>query len=346
MFKEILIHPDTELNEAIESLDKAKQKILLVCNNKNKLLGTVTDGDIRRALIKSKSLSIKIKNIMNKNYIYCLASDDQKTIKNKLFNHSLKHIPILNKKKEIKGIKSIKDFYNNDQLDNYVIIMAGGFGKRLQPLTNNLPKPMIQINGIPVLEIILKRFIDQGFKNFIFTVFYKKDKIIKYFKNGKNWNVNIDYISEDMPLGTAGSLSMFKKNFFKKPVIVTNGDLLTKFDYRSLIENHILNKNKFTVCVKKFDLKVEYGVVKIEKNKIKKIDEKPVEQFFANAGIYLINPELINKLKKNLYLDMPSFINKLVKDNIKIDFFPMYESWIDIGQKAEYEKAKRTFLKN
>jgi NDP-sugar pyrophosphorylase family protein len=221
--------------------------------------------------------------------------------------------------------------------------MAGGFGKRLHPLTVDTPKPLLPVGNRPILETILMQFIEAGFHNFYISIYYKADMIRKHFGDGSNWGVTIKYVHEDRPLGTAGSLGMLPQDIEKLPVLMMNGDLLTKVDFIQLLNFHNEQKSIATMCVRKYDFEVPYGVVTIENVNIQSIVEKPLQKFFVNAGIYILEPELISSVDGLSYIDMPNLLERQIKQGEKINAFPIHEYWLDIGRIEEYEQARKYY---
>jgi NDP-sugar pyrophosphorylase family protein len=207
-------------------------------------------------------------------------------------------------------------------------------------LTENTPKPLLKIGGRPIIENIIRQFIDHGFYEFYISTHYKSEQIREYFKNGSQYGANIHYIYEDSPLGTAGSLGLLPKDISELPIIVMNGDLLTKVDFNNLLDFHDSSGNDATMCVREYDIQVPFGVVDINEGRIEKIREKPVHKFFVNAGIYVLNNELIKKVDGKSYLDMPDFLENELK-NKGINAFPIHEYWLDIGRIEEYTKANQ-----
>jgi NDP-sugar pyrophosphorylase family protein len=218
--------------------------------------------------------------------------------------------------------------------------MAGGFGTRLHPLTKNTPKPLLKVGVKPILETIIEQFINYGFHNFYISTHFKSEQIRDYFKNGELHNISIKYLHEDTPLGTAGSLGLLPNNLPDLPMIVMNGDLLTKVDFQHLLDFHGNHNCEATMCVREYDFQVPYGVVEIDNYKIKKIKEKPVHKFFVNAGIYVLSRNLINKVDGKSYLDMTDFLEKELSSDGVCPFL-IHEYWLDIGRIDEYEKANR-----
>jgi NDP-sugar pyrophosphorylase family protein len=218
--------------------------------------------------------------------------------------------------------------------------MAGGFGTRLYPLTKNTPKPLLKVGNKPLLEIIIEQFISCGFHNFYVSTHFKSEQIRDYFKDGKSYNVSIKYVHEDVPMGTAGSLGLLPNNLTNLPIIVMNGDLLTRVDFKNLLDFHSKHNSKATMCVREYDFEVPYGVVEVDNYSVKDIKEKPVHSFFVNAGIYVLNRSLIDKVDGKSYLDMTDFLEKEL-NNGGVNAFPVHEYWLDIGQIDEYERANR-----
>lgn len=339
-WKEIVLASHRTIKTAIKMINSSEFKIILVISKNKKLIGTVTDGDIRRYfLYDSGNLSNPISKIMSKKPIFSNESSSDSNILKKMVELKLNYIPIVNKNKNIIGLKTKELLTNKEVHENPVLLMAGGFGKRMMPLTRSVPKPLLKINDMPILEIIINKFIKYGFKNFYISTFYKSELIKKYFSNGKKWNVNIKYLEEKKPLGTAGALQLLPKKDIKLPVFVINGDVLTNVNFRDLLDSHTKKNIDATVCVREQSVKSEFGIVKINRGILKKIDEKPINKFLINAGIYVIDINSIPKLKKNTYVDMPSLLNEMVDKKKKINTYFLYEDWLDIGHISEYNKA-------
>ena len=337
----IILSPSDSISEAIENINNNSYGIVLVTNKQNKLIGTITDGDIRRGLINHVSIDAPIKNIMCKNPRTALYNSSNKDILNLFSKYGIMHIPLIDENNQIKDIKTLKNLFLKNEHDNPVFIMAGGFGKRLQPLTNSTPKPMLNINGKPILEIILSQFIDYNFNNFYISTYYKSEKIKSYFKNGEMLNVSIKYIDEDKPLGTAGALRLLPFQSFSSPIVMMNGDLITKVNIETFLKYHNENQNEITIGATKYEFEVPYGVIDTHDNNFKSIIEKPKRNFFINAGIYIIEPEIVETIQKGKSIDMPTWINKMYGDNKKISIFPIFEYWVDIGNKSELDKVKQ-----
>ena len=255
--------------------------------------------------------------------------------------NSISQIPIFTKDNELIGLEISQDLLPNSSkllIPNYALLMAGGKGTRLKPITNDCPKPLLPINGKPILEIILEQCINSGIRNFYISVHYLSEKIINYFGDGSKWNVNIEYLKENIPLGTAGALKLLPNNL-KNPIIVINGDVLTKTNFREILKYHSDNNADITICAREHKLSSPYGVIKVQGIKFKSMIEKPSFSQLVNAGIYVVNPNVIKKIKPNQYLDMPELINLNQKSKKNIIVYPVHEYWIDIGKPESLNKA-------
>jgi dTDP-glucose pyrophosphorylase/predicted transcriptional regulator len=339
-WKKILIKPDDSLEYAIKTLHDGGCRITLVVDEYNKLLGTVTDGDIRRALINKLEMDSEISLVMNDQPIKASNSSSRKELLSLMSSKSLLHLPIVDENGVLTGLETMQHLIENPSYDNLVFIMAGGFGERLHPLTKNTPKPLLRVGNKPILETIINQFINHGFHNFYISTHFKSELIKDHFKNGDQYGVSIQYIHEETPLGTAGSLGLLPNNIPDLPIVMMNGDLLTKVDFKHLLEFHNGNDADATMCVREYDFQVPYGVVEIDDCRIKEIKEKPIHKFFVNAGIYVLNRNLIQKVDGKSYLDMTDFLEGEI-DNGRVDAFPIHEYWLDIGHMEEYKRANK-----
>ena len=226
--------------------------------------------------------------------------------------------------------------------NNPVVFMAGGRGSRLHPLTEVCPKPLLKVGDKPILETILDGFIEQGFRRFYISVNYRADMIIEYFGDGSNWNAEINYLRETIPLGTAGSLGLLTPRP-ELPILVINGDILTKADYGQLLNFHLKNNMGATVCIKEQFYQIPYGVVTFSNNRLLQLDEKPIQKFFINAGIYILNPEVLNYISQGSCIDITDLIKILLESGHQIAVFPIREYWLDIGRINDFERANMEF---
>ena len=345
-WKAAILDEQFSIRDAIKNLNKTALQLCFITKNK-KFIGTVTDGDIRRALIKGLTLNEKIKKIINRKPVYIFYSDLSKInyikkIKKKFSSHL---IPILNKKYEVVDILvDEKKYLNLKKNDCEMVIITGGKGKRLMPLTKNKPKALIKVFGKPILENIILKAKDEGISEFSLITNHFHKKIKNFFKDGKKYNVNINYFREISPLGTAGGLSLIKnKKNKKKYLIITNCDIVTNLNYLDLLEFHKKNKNKVTIASRFFKLNNPYGVIKInKKNQISEIQEKPIEKHLISAGVYIMNYENLKFLKQRQKIDMTDLINTLIQKKIKIGTCLIHENWLDIGSKNDLKKIRNS----
>ena len=328
-----IIHKDKKVFHAIEKITKSRIKILFIVDEKKKLLCSISSGDLRRSILKKVDLNEKVKNIMFSRPKYFFKKPENVSILKDLIC-----APIVNKKKQI--IDFIHNNRPTNDRDNTVFLMAGGKGIRLLPLTKKIPKPLLKIKGIPIIEKIIINFRKQGFKNFLISVNYLGYKIKKYLGKGEKLNVNIDYIEEKFFLGTAGSLSLVDYKKTKFPIIVTNSDLITEIDYVNLIKYHNKKKSDLTICGKNKIFQIPYGEILQKSEKVNKIIEKPNIAHIINAGVYVLSKNIVKKIKKNKKLMMNDYISHQITKNKKVFCYPVYENWIDIGNKIDYEINK------
>ncbi|MEK4885938.1 nucleotidyltransferase family protein [Bacillus sp. FSL W8-0223] len=341
-WKELLVPPSTSIIETMKNIDNTAAQIALVVDDDFRLLGTVTDGDIRRGILRGISLDDRVTKVMNKNPITMKKGTSKQAIKKIFQEKKLRQLPILNKNNQVVDVIFSDVLFDSLSFDNWVVLMAGGLGTRLLPLTENIPKPMLTVGTKPILQTILESFIEHGFHRFYFSVNYKREIIKDYFGNGLEWGVTIQYLDENQRLGTAGALSLFTEKP-TKPIIVMNGDILTKINFQQLLQFHEESESMATMCVREYQLQIPYGVVRTEGTRLCSIEEKPIERHFVNAGIYVLNPEVLNYIPENQYFDMPSLFELLIKRQEKTNVFPIREYWLDIGKIPDFEKANLEF---
>jgi dTDP-glucose pyrophosphorylase len=340
--KKIIILPNTKIHEAIEIIDRNSLQIAVVANEDGKLLGTVTDGDVRRGILKGISLDRPVCEIMNPHPVTIPILNDRNSILNILKANKVRHLPVVDEKGNIIGIERLDELLTDSHSDNWVVVMAGGLGKRLEPLTNDCPKPMLKIGDKPILETILQQFVRQGFSKFCFSVNYKSEQIRDYFGDGSKWGVEIHYIDETNRMGTAGSLSLFPFET-KKPILIINGDILTKLSFEQLVDFHMEHQAKATIAVTTYDYQVPYGVIKANRDRLVGFEEKPVYASFINGGIYVLNPEVLSDIPRNSYFDINSLFEAMLENKEPVCIFPIREYWIDIGGMKDFHQASKDF---
>lgn len=337
--EKILIGPDMQIQRAIEIIDIGSQQIALVVDADRKLLGTVTDGDIRRGLIRGVSLSRPVDQIMNSRPITIPEIKDHESILNIMRVNKLRHLPVVDAAGILIGIEKLDDLLQTPKRENWIVIMAGGLGTRLRPLTDSCPKPMLEIGGKPILATMMEELIKQGFDHFCLSVNYRAQNIVDYFGDGSKWGIMLEYIHEDYPMGTAGSLRLFHQET-DKPIIIVNGDILTKLSFDQLLNFHEKRKACATVAVAAYDFKVDYGVVRVDKDMLVGFEEKPVFTSFINAGIYVLSPKTLKNLPDKSCLDMNQLLEGMLRNSERVCAFPIREYWTDIGKMSDFNQAK------
>lgn len=340
-WKKVILDVNNSMLDAIEVLNKEALRIVLIVDKDQKLIGTVTDGDIRRALISHKSMDTLLSEIMNRKPTSISSNASDEDVLMIMKEKDILQFPVIDSDGRVVGLKNIQNTISNKKHDNTVFLMAGGFGTRLKPLTDETPKPLLRIGKSPILEIIIEQLIASGFHNFVISTHYKAQMLKDYFGNGSKWNVNISYVYEHHPLGTAGALGLIKMSEKKLPILIMNGDLLTKIDFSSLLEYHKNQSGVATMCVREYDLTIPYGVVESTNQVLESIEEKPVHKFFVNAGIYILEQSLLIDLDGNTRIDMTTLLSNQVKNERKVNVFPLHEYWLDIGQIEHYEQANK-----
>ena len=343
--KNLFIHKYATISETLKQIDKSGQRHLIVTEKNNKLLGVIADGDLRRAILKKKKLSSKITNIFNKKPLFFYENDLLiKIAKRRMEEKGIFFAPIVNKKKTVVNFLNIIDNSSKKNTkktkDRYpILIMAGGKGKRLEPFTSILPKPLIPINDRTIIENIIDTFTENNLNNFFISINFKGKIIESYFDDLKK-NYKIKFVREKKPLGTAGAIK-FIRNQVKSNFFVTNSDIILNIDYNDLIEFHKKNKNIITVVVAAKEYIIPYGSCEInQKGYLVKIKEKPSYNFLVSTGLYLFNKKIFKLIKKNEKLEMDKLIETAIKNDCKIMVYPTTEkSWIDVGQWDEYKKA-------
>lgn len=333
---------DASIEEAIKVLDEGALRSAFILDVDSTLLGIVTDGDVRRALLQHIPLSDNVATIMSANPVVAHADDSKEIIASKLRNHGHLCIPFVDDDMRMIDIETLQNMLFKPRHANTVVLMAGGIGSRLRPLTDDCPKPLLKVGGKPLLEIIVEKFIEDGFSNFLISINYKGDMIRSHFGDGSQWGVIIDYIEEDERLGTAGALSLIEKP--ELPFIVMNGDLLTSLNMGQLLDFHLNQETKATMCVRKYEQKVPYGVVNCDKQRLLSIEEKPIQQMFINAGIYVLDPEALNRMPVSKYMDMTELFDELIEKESSVAIFPIREYWLDIGRVEDFETAHGAYL--
>lgn len=339
-WKSSLLPEDATVGEAVQVLDRSKHQIVLVSSSGGVLKGTITDGDIRRGLLRGVNLNSSLQSVINSTpfVLPCGIETNQalKIMKDK----GLRHIPIVDSLGMVVGVHTLKELLENSMSrPNKMIIMAGGQGIRLRPHTEHCPKPLLLVGGKPILKHIIERANAEGIENFIIATHYLGHMIEEYFSDGSSMNVSIEYLRENSPLGTAGALSMLDSQIVA-PFLVTNGDVLTEIKYTELLDYHLTFDSVATMAVRLQEYQNPFGVVHVNGVDIIGFEEKPVSRNYINAGIYVLNPVVLNFLKQGEECSMPALFERLQQSGLRTIVYPMHEPWLDIGRPSDLERAR------
>lgn len=338
-WKNILINQHECIRNALKTIDSEALRIALVVNEDMDLVGVVTDGDIRRGLLKNLTLDDSVSAVMNPTPLTIPVGTSRKDAKKLMHSKGILAIPVVDGKKVV-ALETLHSFSQLHKYEHPVFLMAGGFGTRLKPLTDNCPKPLLKVGDKPILEILLQSFIRAGFVNFYVSTHYLPEMIQAHFGDGSKWNVKITYVHEDTPLGTGGALGLLPETTPDLPLIVINGDVLTNVDFERVLEFHLKHAPAATMCVRDYEYQVPFGVIEGDGNRITGMVEKPVHRFFVNAGIYVISADLRKSVQSNQYLDMPSLLESSISVGQDVLMFPVHEYWLDIGRIDDFNKAQ------
>ncbi|MFT5871848.1 MAG: dTDP-glucose pyrophosphorylase [Clostridium sp.] len=338
------IGENSTIKEAMVVINKNLTGGALVVNENNELVGTITDGDIRRAMLKGLSIYEGIESTYFKKFKFVTEGHSKKKAKEYMLSNKIRQVPVIDKNRKLIDLYFLDDIISYDKKDNIIFILAGGLGTRLRPLTETVPKPMLTIGDKPILELIIEQFKEYGFRNFIISLNYKGEIIEEYFKTGIEFGVNIEYIKETKRLGTAGSIALAKKKL-KQPFIVINGDILTGIDFDKFLNHHMKNNFNVTVGVRNYEINVPYGVLVTDNMIIESLEEKPTYKFHINGGVYALNPEVIKYIQEGEVYNMTDLIEDVINNDDKPGIYEITEYWKDIGQIEDYTKANRDIHK-
>lgn len=336
-----VIAPTAPLMTALERINGANAQIALVADAEGRLLGTVTDGDVRRAILAGHALDVPVQDIMKRNPIVGRPEFTDQIFLNLMREHSVHQLPVVDQDGRLVDLILLDELIS-EQADYWVVLMAGGLGSRLRPLTENTPKPMLKVGSRPILETILGNLIEAGCRRFFISVNYLGTQIEDHFGDGSAFGVQIDYLREPQQLGTAGALSLLPETP-SHPLIVMNSDVLTKIDYRSLLRFHKEHDAPATMCVRPHEVTVPYGVANIDGHQLQSIDEKPTHKFFINAGIYVLSPQSLDLIPREQKFDMTDLFNKVIETGQPPAVFPVQEYWIDVGRMEDFTRAELEF---
>ena len=343
--KKYLIRTGESIHRVIQCIDSNRKGIALVVDGDCKLVRTVTDGDIRRAILAGVDLAVPVSDLMEfkaqspyHRPITASVGTSRNQLQLLMAKHSIRHIPLLDDKRRVIDLYTMEDNIPDTTLEMAAVVMAGGYGTRLSPLTDETPKPMLPIGGRPILEWIVEGLQQAGIRKITLTTHYKSKLIVDHFGNGHRFGVDLEYVDEEKLSGTAGPLRLVPA--WHHPLLVINGDILTRVNFKAMLHYHQDHQADMTIAVFEYQLQVPYGVVDIEGVNVRRVTEKPAQRLFVNAGIYLLEPLVREHLLQQEYYNMTDLIACLLGDGRSVVSFPVREYWIDIGQHADYERAQ------
>ena len=326
-----ILPADATIQQAIRNLSEVAIKIVLVVNEAGELEGTISDGDIRRGLLKGLDLNSPIASVIHRNALVVPPEMGRDLVMQLMVANKIQQIPVVDEHRHVLGLHLWDEITAAPVRPNLMVIMAGGMGARLRPHTENCPKPLLPVAGKPMLEHIIERAKLEGFSHFVLAIHYLGNMIEDYFGNGERLGVRIDYLREQSPLGTAGALSLLNPQP-DAPFVVTNGDVITDIRYGELLDFHIRHHAAATMAVRVHEWQHPFGVVQTQGVEIIGFEEKPVARSHINAGVYVLTPDALSLLIENAHCDMPTLFERLQAQAKRTVAYPMHEPWLDVGR--------------
>lgn len=334
----LFVYKNYSIRQVLQSIDLGARGIALLVNEDETLIGTITDGDVRRAILKGISLEASVENVVHYNPISVNQSMTREEIKDIIIKKAIKDIAIVDNNNKVIDLISINDILLPQGKENPVVIMAGGLGTRLKDLTKEIPKPMLKVGEDPILQHTINNFKQYGYNKILLSVNYKSEIIENYFQDGFAYGVKINYIKETKRLGTAGGIRL-GKDYINMPFFVINGDIFTNLNVENMMRFHMENQFDITVGTRKHSFQIPYGVVETKDNDINEIKEKPVIDYLINGGVYCINPEVIDFIPEDGYFEITDLINICIKNGRKVGNYEIEDYWMDIGRIEDYVKV-------
>jgi dTDP-glucose pyrophosphorylase len=342
----LFISPDHSIRMAMICIDRGSCGIALVVDQERRLLGTITDGDVRRAVLAGTNLESPVNLLLDRKIstqypkpVTASPATERNTLIALMHEHVLRQIPILDNEGKVIDLVMMDDLIPTQDLPLQAVIMAGGLGTRLRPLTEDIPKPMLPIGGKPLMELVIEQLRQVGIRRVNITTHYKPEKISDHFGDGSAYGVELKYVNEDKPLGTGGALGLIDTP--TEPMLVINGDILTQVDFRAMLSYHQKHQAVMTIAVRQYDIKIPYGVIECEGSRVCTLKEKPQIHFLVNAGVYLLEPKVFEFIPNGEHFNMTDLIQWLLAADHLVASFPIIEYWLDIGQLADYEQAQK-----
>jgi dTDP-glucose pyrophosphorylase len=335
----LIVRPDDKIISAMKVLDAGGKQVALVVNDDRRLVATLTDGDVRRGLLNGIGLDDPVSKVMCANPITVRSGELPETMRQIMRRHGIHQIPILDADGVPCALGVFDEVEEPTARDTRVVLMAGGLGTRLRPLTEALPKPMLPVGDKPLLELIIQNFVAQGFRKFDISVNYRREAIQDYFGDGRQFGCHIEYVLEQDRMGTAGALSLLSERP-KEPFLVMNADLLTSANFSTMLDHHALHGAAATIGAREYTVEVPFGVVSCDGERLTGIVEKPVHRHLVNAGIYALSPGALDLLEPGRPTDMPDLLKKIMGSGEQVSVFPLREYWLDIGAFSDLERAR------
>lgn len=338
-------HVDATIKDALEIIDRGAIGLCLVVDDDGHLVTTITDGDIRRVMLAGvgfeQTIDVLLRDKVHSDHpspITASVDTDTETLLNSMLENDIRHIPLVDDTNKVVGIALLSQLLNEPSQPMSAVVMAGGFGKRLSPLTHNTPKPMLPVGEKPLLERTIEKLSSAGVREIKISTHYMHEKIRDHFGDGNAFGVELDYVHEDEPLGTAGALGLLARP--KHTTLIMNGDILSTLNHRHMLEFHTNHKADFTIAARHYEISVPYGVIEANGETVTSLKEKPKLSFFVNAGIYLAEPCVWDYIDTGRHMDMTDLVDRLIAEGTRVVSFPVHEYWLDIGRLDDYEQAQ------
>lgn len=338
IWRQVILPIDATIQQAIRNLNESSMKIVVVVNARGELEGTISDGDIRRGLLKGLDFNSPIDSIIHRNALVVPPALGRETVMQLMRVNKIQQIPVVDERQQVVGLHLWDEIASPPVRSNLMVIMAGGKGIRLRPFTENCPKPLVLVAGKPMLEHIIERGKLEGFRHFVLAIHYLGHMIEDYFGNGDRLGVRIDYLREQSPLGTAGALGLLKPRP-DAPFVVTNGDVLTDIRYGELLDFHMRHNASATMAVRLHEWQHPFGVVQTKGVEIVGFEEKPIARTHINAGVYVLEPDALSVLEEGGACDMPTLFERLQAKMKRTVAYPMHEPWLDVGRPDDLSLA-------
>lgn len=337
----LTIGPQTSLREVMAVIDQGAVEIALVVDGEGRLVATVTDGDVRRAILRGLALEAPVAEVSNRQFTAVGPDAASKEVLTLMLARSIKQVPVLSSDGQVLGLHVLPDLIGGvSERSQWAVVMAGGEGQRMRPLTENVPKPMLRVGNQLILGRIITQLVAYGFRRIFLSINYLGFKIEEHFGDGRRFGCTIEYLRESRPLGTAGALSLLPE-YPTDSLLVTNGDLVTELNFSALMDYHVQQKHTATLCVREFNYQVPFGVVKVNKYRVASMEEKPLQRFLINAGIYVLEPELLSLIPRDTQYHMPNLLETASAAGKIVGAFPIREYWLDIGRLEDYKLANQ-----